>query len=175
MRLLPLVVAGLLLAVAQTTIVPPLWICTSVGFLGPEVMATLAVFMALRVRNWADAGLAGWVLGLAMDLTLSGEGLGLLSLLYAVGAIGLFSVRELFYRERVLTQVLLSLLFTLFVYQIWTIYQAAMYGSPGGFGARAAQAAGLAVYTGLVAPIMFALYGRAQRLLLVEPAGRGRR
>jgi len=162
--------------VLQTTVVQVLWLRTALGYVGPELLASVAVFVALSARSGTDAALAGWVLGFALDLTGSGGGMGLLALLYAAGGAGLCRVREAVFRDRAGTQVLLALLFCLFVYQLWTAYdvlsgQIARAQWP----RQALRAAALAAYTAVLTPLVCAGLKRLRRLLLVTPSGRERR
>jgi rod shape-determining protein MreD len=164
------VLAGVMV---QTTVAQVLWFQTPVGWVGPEVLAMVAVFVALNVRSATDAALAGWTLGMAMDLTLSGEGMGLLGLLYAAVAAGMFHFRRAFFREKVLTQMLLSLGFCLMVYEAWTLYDLLLRAAPAAeYGRRGVQVLGLSAYTGVLAPMTYAGLRRVQRLLLAgQPAG----
>jgi len=74
----------LLAVVVQTSVMPVIWFRTPLGYVGPELLAAVAVFVALHVRSRTEAALAGWTLGFAVDLTLSGPGMGVPSLLYMV-------------------------------------------------------------------------------------------
>lgn len=159
----------------QTTVVQALWWPTSLGYIGPEILASVGVFVALRARSGTDAALAGWVLGFALDLTLSGGGVGLLALLYAAACAGIFSVREAVFSDRPMTQMILAMVFCLFVYELWTAYDVLTGEIRGRWWRGAVQAAGLAAYTAVVTPLVCGLLGRMQRLLIPMPLGRGRR
>ena len=65
MRWVYFLVAVLAALLAQTTIGLVLWFRTSLGWIGPELLATVAVFVALNVRSSTSAALAGWALGFA--------------------------------------------------------------------------------------------------------------
>lgn len=160
----------------QTTLAQFLWVRTPVGWVGPEILAVVAVYFAFNARSGVDAALAGWILGFALDLTTSGEGMGLLSLLYAALSAGLFVVRRAFFRERMLSQMLTTLAFCLAAYQVWTLYVLVMAGLPlSSWPGRALQAAGLAGYTALVAPALFAALKRAGRAVIISPSDFGGR
>ena len=168
-----LTLAGVIL---QTTLVQVLWLQTRIGWIGPEVLAAAAVFVALHARGRTEAALAGWTLGFAVELTLSGPGMGLLALLYAAGTAALHRVREAFFRERAVPQMVLTFVFCTFVYQLWTLYDVWLGAARGGpLGPRALQALGLAVYTAALAPLVCGLLGRFDAVLLAAPAGRGAR
>ena len=170
---IPAVLAAM---VVQTTVGQVLWFRTSLGWIGPELLACVAVFVALNVRNGTDAALAGWALGLGVDVTLSGEGMGLLPLLYAAGCGGLFGIRDPFYRARFLSQMALGLMFCLFVYQLWTAYDVLVFPAlHRSYGARILQAAALAAYTAVLTPLVGGLLRKAQRQLVAMPDARGRR
>lgn len=176
MRWIYFLILVLAAVVLQTTVVQVLWLRTRLGYVGPEILAAVAVFVALRARSATDAALAGWVLGFALDLTLSGGGFGLLALLYAAGCAGVFVVREVFFRDRPVTQMILALLFCLFVYELWTAYEVLAGASgPGHWWRNAVQAAGLSAYTAAVTPLLCVPLGRMQHLLIAAPLGRRRR
>jgi len=176
MRWIYFLILVLVAVVLQTTVAPALWFRAWGGYVGPELLAAVSVFVALHTRSAADAALAGWALGFALDLTLSGGGMGLLSLLYAAGAAGVFHVRDAFFAGRPMTQAILGLLFCLFVYELWTAYDVLTVPDRGqGWWPQAARAGGLAVYTAAVTPLVCAALKRVRRLLIVLPAGRQRR
>jgi hypothetical protein len=157
----------LLTAIAQTTVAQVMWFRTPLGWVGPELLAMVAVFAALYGRGGLEVAIAGWVCGMTVDLTLSGEGMGMLSLLYSAGAVGVYNLREGFFRERPLTHALMGGVFCLFVYQAWSGYEALVGG--GRWGHMAIQALGLSVYTAVLTPGMCWLLRKLGRVLL--PAG----
>ena len=108
-----LAVAG---AVVQQTFAQVLWLKTGVGYVGPDLLAAIAVFVGLSVRSGTDAAIAGWVLGMALELTLSGPGTGALGLLFALATAAISRLRSGMFHERVLTRMLLGLIFCLMVY-----------------------------------------------------------
>jgi len=174
MRWVYFLILTLLGVIGQTTVVQMLWFRTPVGWIGPEILAAVAVFVALRVRATTDAALAGWTLGFAVDLTLSGTGMGLLGLLYAAATAGLHRIREGFFGERAITHMVLTFLFCSFVYQLWILYDGLIgAGSPGGRGAL--QALGLSAYTAILAPLVCGALKPISRFLLAVPAGRSKR
>ncbi|OPX23363.1 MAG: hypothetical protein B1H04_03810 [Planctomycetales bacterium 4484_123] len=166
----------LLAVVVQTSVVPVVWFRTPLGYVGPELLAAVAVFVALHVRSRVEAALAGWTLGFAIDLTLSGPGMGLASLLYMAASVGVYQLREAVFHERASLQFILSLLFCLFVYELWTLW-----GLLSGHlsrpvaGGQAVLAAGLAVYTAVLTPLVCRVLKPFQKLLIATPPGRGRR
>ena len=176
MRWIPFLLVVFAALLLQTTLVQALWLPTRFGWMGPELLAAMAVFVALNVRSGSDAALAGWTLGMAIDLTLSGEGMGLLSLLYAAAAAGVWQVRRSFFREKILSQAILALGFCLVVYGVWSLFELLVGAHPAGdYGDRAMQVLGLAVYTAVVAPVVYGLLRRMHKLLLAGPPPRERR
>ncbi len=175
MRWVYFILLTLFVIVVQTTVGQVLWVRTPVGLVGPVFPAMVAVFLALLVRNGTDAALAAWVLGLAVDLTLSGRGMGLTALLYAAGAAGIFRVREAFFRDRVFTQVVLGFAFCLFVHGLWAAWAAAWAAGTVGFGRLFVQALGVSAYTAALTPLACRALRRIQRLLAVVPSRAERR
>ena len=156
--------------ILQTTLVQVLWVQTRLGWIGPELLSAVAVFVALNVRSSTDAALAGWVLGFALDLTLTGPGMGALPMLFAAGCWALNRIREAVFRDRAPTQMVLTFLFCATVYTLWTILDVWLGG--GSLGARMLQALALAAYTGLLSPLAHGTMRRVDRLLLTAPSGR---
>lgn len=161
--------------VVQSTAGQLLWFRTEVGWIGPEILAAVAVFMALHARSSTDAALSGWILGFAVDLTISGSGMGLLGLLYAAGCWGVFSIREVFFREKALTQIVIGFVFCAFVYELWTAFDVLVGGAGGGYFRPAMQVLGLSVYTAVLTPLVCAVMGRLQKFLIpAAPLREGR-
>ncbi len=171
-----LVLVAMMGVVVQTTAGQLLWFRTEVGWVGPELLAAAAVFLALYATRATDAALAGWVLGFAVDLAISGPGMGLLALLYAAGCLGIFRIREVFYREKVMTQMVMSFVFCVFVYELWTVYDVLFCGrAVGGYSRPVLQALGLAIYTALLTPLVCVVLRRLQKFLIPAAPLRERR
>ena len=160
--------------ILQTTLVQVLWFRTSLGTIGPELMAAIAVFMALNLRGSTDAALAGWTLGFALDLTLTGPTMGLLPILFAAACWGLNRVREAVFKDRAPTQMVLTFLFCAVVYELWSLVDLWRDGG-GAIGVRSLQTLLLAAYTGLLAPLVCGALRKIDRLLVAVPTGRGGR
>ncbi|MHC4717392.1 MAG: rod shape-determining protein MreD [Planctomycetota bacterium] len=176
MRWVYFVILTVVAVIAQTTVVQVMWLRTPVGYVGPEVLASVAVFAALHARTRVDAALAGWTSGFALDLLMSGPGMGLMSLLYMTACVGVHGVREIAFRDRAVTQMVLALAFCLFVYALVTAYDL-LSGSIGGQSVfrQLVQSAGLAAYTALVTPVVCRILKHFQRWLVPVPSGRRRR
>lgn len=177
MRWIYFVLLALAVLLVQTTIVRIIWIPTAVGDIAPVLPAAMAVFIAMFARSGIDAALAGWALGLALDMSLAGgEGMGLLALLFAAGAGAVYRIREALFCERTLTQALMGLAFCLFVLEAWVGYQVVFGDVPrADFAARALQALGVSVYTAVVTPPVCAALKRLRRVLFVVAPTRERR
>jgi len=167
-----LVIAAALL---DTTAMQLTWLRTPLGPIAPMLLACVAVFVCLFERSGVEAALAGWALGIAADLTGSGPGMGLLALLYAAAAWGIFQIRTPFFCERAVTQLIMGFVFCAFVYEIWLAYQTLLGDLPTtDFGRRALQVLALSVYTAIVTPIVCALLKRGERIFFVPPSGGSR-
>ena len=176
MRWIYFLLVVLIAVLVQTTVGQVLWFRSSLGWVGPVFPAAVAVFVGLHAHSALDAALAGWALGFALDLTLSGGGMGLLALLYAAAAAGVFRIREAFFRERVVTQVLLGFFFCVFAHELWLLCQALLPGGAHGLSGRLAlQALGLSAYTAVLTPLVCAALRRMERLIVAPPGGRDRR
>lgn len=175
MRWIYFLIVVLACVVVQTTVAHILWFRTSLGWIGPVFPAALAVFVALYARSGTDAALAGWAVGFALDLALSGGGLGLSAVLYAAAAAAVYRVREAFFRDRPLTQMVLVFAFCLFVHELWAAYHVVVV-APGGAGywRPAVQAVAVSAYTAALAPLVCAPLKRIRRLLIAPSSGRDR-
>jgi len=186
MRWIPFLILAYVVMLMETSMSRLLFInVPGLGSIGPDLAAMVVVFVALYTRAATDAMIAGWVLGLAVDLT-SGGGIGAMtvvgpmSIAYCLLAWQLWRVREAFFRERAVTQIVLTLFFALAAHFIWVTVQAL--AAPGkvtfgDYGLALIQAAGIACYTALLMPLAHFALIRVQRVILTNPAGpsRGRR
>jgi hypothetical protein len=178
-----LVLAYLTLAV-QTTLVQ--WLRLDAGAAGtvqPDLLAVLAVFVALFARSSLDAMLSSMALGLAVDLTAGeitrGFAVGVMPVAYALAAGAVYRLKEAFFRDRVSTRFALTLVFCLLAHPLWVTVQAALdwrRNTWGGLGLTLLQAVLLSLYTAVLAPALLWILARAEGLVWGgQPAGRGRR
>ena len=187
MRWIPFLILAYAVVLVETSVSWVLSVNVSwLGAVGPDLAAMVVVFVALYSRTAGDAMLAAWVMGLAVDLT-SGGGVGSatvvgpMAVAYCLLAGQLWRIREAFFRERALTQVVLSLLFTASAHWVWVTAQVLLAAGRVPFGDYAAamgQALLIGCYTALLMPLAHFGLLRIQRLILanpVGPTGRGRR
>ncbi len=170
----------LLIAIAtilvQNTLVQVVWLPTPLGAVIPVLPAAVAVFVALFAPSAVDAALAGWALGIAADLTGSGPGMGMLGLLYAVAAAGIFRVRGAFFCDRALTQMIMAFVFCVFVYELWLVYQVLLGDIRGElFWGGTAVVLGSSLYTAALTPLAGRLLRRGQRVIFADLRRRDRR
>ena len=153
------------------------------GLVSPDLLATVAVFFALTLRSSTDAALAAWVLGTLAELTAGGGPavavtIGPMGVCYALAGWLVFQLRELFFRERIVTRVLLGLVFALLAHVLWVTTQSLLAVSEmtwSAYGRTVGQAIALAVYTALITPVVCGGLSRLQRVFVSPPAGRSRR
>jgi len=81
--------------------------------LSVDFLAIVAVLVTLRVRMATDAMLAGWVLGLLIDLSSVCEPIGLYACCFAIAAWAIFQVRSAVFADNPLSQALTTLAFCL--------------------------------------------------------------
>lgn len=148
----------------QATVAPML----AVHGVRPDLMSILAAFYALVARR-EDALIACWFIGLAIDLTGIGfvrhSGVGPSSLAMGLMCLAVISVRDLTFRESVVTQLVTSFLISLgfailaglyLSYsaanrpRAWDVVQSGLYG---------------AVYTAVIAPYCQWILRRMRNLL----------
>lgn len=177
MRWVPFLFAVYAIMLLQATLGRLLTFSTdTIGQIGPDLAAVLALFLALHARNAVDALAGAWVLGFSIDLLTAGavEGgvcAGMMSLSYMAGAGAVFFVREAFFRDRPLTQALLGALFCLVAHGLWISGQAARAGDWAAWRRMAPQMLALSAYTAFLAPLGNALFSRMRRLFLVSAGG----
>jgi len=166
--------------VVQTTVGGLLVIHTAwVGPVAPDVLAMVAVFVAMAVRNRADAGLACWVLGLGLDLA-SGPGattvVGPMAFAYGLGGLAVFQLREALFRDKIVTQVVMVLFFAAATHALWITLQALVTRSLtwNEYGNALLQAVMLGAYSGVLAPFVHAVLLRYERIVLIVPSRRSR-
>lgn len=156
---------------------------TAIGTIAPDLAAMVAVFIALNARRGSEVMIAGWVLGLAVDLTTAGgagaaTAVGPMAIGYALAVAAIYRVREAFFRERVLTQAFLAAMFCIVAHGLWVVVQCLLAYEVitwRDFGRLLLQAAALAAYTGALMPLVNVLLGWTRPLLISTPAGRSRR
>ena len=148
------------------------------GDIRPDVLAALGVFAVLSVRGLPDAIIACWLLGLGLDLT-NGQGVvGPMPLACSAAAYVLFKIRDSFFRDRVSSQIFLTTLFALLAHAIWITLQLLLAFRDGRwdlYGRWLLQACMLALFSGLLAPVFFAVLTRCSRWLIAPAGGRGLR
>ncbi len=184
MKWVPFIILTYLVMLAQCTVGGVFaFSVQAIGIVGPDLTALVAVFMALHVRSSSHAALAGWVLGLAVDLTtVSAIGgvtaVGPMPIAYAIAAAVVFQIREAFFHERMAPQIFLTLMFCLVAHGIWVTLQAGLtFGgvSWAGYRRMLLQAAALAVYTAVLMPPAYIGLRRIRKWLTPVPTGRRRR
>ncbi|MCY2925803.1 MAG: hypothetical protein NT031_10245 [Planctomycetota bacterium] len=177
MRWVPFLLAVYAIMLLQTSLGRLLTFSTDfAGQIGPDLAAVLAVFLALHARAAVDALAGAWVLGFSIDLLAAGavEGgacAGMMSLSYMAGAGAVFWVREAFFRDRPLTQAILSVVFCLLAHGLWITGQAARAGDWASWRRMIPQMLALTAYTAVLAPLCNVLLLRMRRLFLVSAGG----
>ncbi len=181
MRWILFIILTLLVALAQITVVSRIRI-SGLGMesVAPDLLAIVAVFVALHAASAVDVMLAAWVLGCVLDLVAVGgpggvTALGPMSLVYALAAGGLYRIRGAFFRDRILAQVVLGFLFCVMVHGAWVTFQLLLAGRWVTYPAMLLHAAAISVYTALLTPLGYAGLRRCRRLFMSAPAGRLRR
>jgi hypothetical protein len=184
MRWIPLAIVTYIVVIAQTTLGSLLTFSFGrLGRVGPDLLAPLAVYIALRGPGAVEVMLSGWILGLAIDLTTAtGPGaietaaLGPMAISYAIVAGVLFKLREAVFADRRVTQMALVFVFVLLSHVGWLLAQASLAWSWQGMATMLAVASTRAIYTGVLAGLIFPLLRRVGGGLFIIPAaGRSRR
>ncbi|MBN1555322.1 MAG: rod shape-determining protein MreD [Phycisphaerae bacterium] len=184
MRWAPFLIFAYLFTLGQTSLGRMLMLDRlTIGPVGPDILVLLAVFVAMYVRTAVDGMMAGWVLGMLIDLTTGGGAtattrVGPMAIYFALTAWLVFQVREALYRERALPQMLLAGVFCLITHTLWVGTQ--MFLAPrdivwGQFGRLLLQVLLSSVYTGLLMPLVHFFLMPCRNWLLTNPPTRSRR
>ncbi len=141
----------------QTTIAPRL------GAFGcyPDFMLILVVHYTLHARS-ADGLLAGWLLGLLVDLT-GVQGLGLVAVVYGLLALGIWPIRDLVFTKHPLTHFSLTFLTCLVAQLALRGYFHLAYPLTGSPIHALLPSVGSAAYTGLCAVVVHRILLRFSR------------
>ncbi|HOF19283.1 MAG TPA: hypothetical protein PK082_10270 [Phycisphaerae bacterium] len=185
MRWVPFAILAYLVIVLQCSLGQMLTFeISAIGSVGPDLAAVAALFIALHARRAADALLAAWVLGFALDLSsASGPGgvtvVGPMALAYVLAAGAVYKIREALFAERVLTRAVVGVIFCLLAHLPWVTLQTILAHNVmtwQAYGARLLQAMAISAYTGVVTPVFYPLLDRVRKWLISVPAERpGRR
>ncbi len=169
------IILGYVLVLIQTSLGAVLTIDTRMlGPIRPDLVAHLAVFLALQSRSGVEAALAAWGLGLALDLTSSGgmsdsTVVGPMALGYVLATAAVFRIRDLFYKDRPLPQVFFAAVFCLIAHGTWiTLQQLRVGGDEGmaGYGQLWLKVVALAIYSSALMPPAGWLYQRIAPVVL---------
>jgi rod shape-determining protein MreD len=181
MRWIPTLILVYAVLLVQTSLERVIVVPTeSLGRIGPDLAAVVAVFVALRGRTATDAMLTGWILGLGVDLTGGGgvgatTAVGPMAIAFALMAGAVFHVREAFFRERALTQSLMTLVFVFAAHVMWISIQSIRLGGDwASFKRMLLQVLAVAAYSALLAPLVHHLLGWRERWFIAPQAGRNR-
>ncbi len=176
MRWVWLTILTYVVLLLQTTLAGALAISTPVGMVNFDLLAMVAVFVVMHVRDTVDALLAAWGLGLALDLTASGAAsgtvVGAMPVGYVLAAAIICRMREAFFRQHALSQAILTLLFCIIAHGVWVAAQSLMSAGgvgKGSFGSIILQVLAVALYTAVLAPVAHMGMKRLRRGLLVSP------
>ncbi|MCD4825132.1 MAG: rod shape-determining protein MreD [Phycisphaerae bacterium] len=152
------------------------------GPVGPDLLALMAVFVAMNVRNVIDGMLAGWALGFLLDLTTAGGAggvtcVGPMAISYAVGVWMVFRLRETVFLDRALPQIVFAGLFCLVTHVLWVTAQSVLGSgemSLGDYGGAILQVLICSLYTALLMPLVYFLLSRIRGWLIIPPPTRSR-
>lgn len=131
----------------------------AMGPVGPDFMVIFAIFVAFNARDVIDAMIAGWVLGILIDLTTGGGGscVGPMGILYSLMCRVVFSIREGIYSDRALTQMIMAAIFCVVTHGLWVTIQSiiAFDISWGSYASLLFQVLLSAVYTAVLTPMVY--------------------
>lgn len=155
----------------------------SVGAIRPDLLAVVAVFLALHGRGLVDVMIAAWILGLGVDLTVTGGTgtttvVGPMPVAYALAGGLIYQIREAFFREWFLTKLILTLLFCLVSHGIWITWQSLAARdtmSWTAYGDLIVQMLLLSLYSALLAPFVHLVLQPLRRVVVPASSQRSAR
>ena len=181
MRWILLGILTWILVLIQRTLVHAVTIETDwIGTVGPDLLAPLAVFVALYGRHSTDVLIVACGLGFALDVGAGTGGIGSLTVIgpmaigYALASWPLLAMRDALFSKRIATRMLLTLLFCLTAHFLWVTLQFIVaHGAVtwAAYGRALVQATLLAGYTSVVGPPLMWLLEKKRQWLFRSPAG----
>ncbi|NLF30120.1 MAG: hypothetical protein GX591_04435 [Planctomycetes bacterium] len=175
MRWLPFGILAAVVLALQLSVAAALRIPVGDGglVLAIDLPAVLAVLIALRTRNATDAALAGWVLGLGIDLAVTGVPLGLHALTFAMAAGLICQIRPAVFTDSLLTQALLVGGFCLIGHGLARLF-VNLYVRPDAahLGGDLLQVLLVALGSALAGPFILAVGKRTDWLIMDQPSWR---
>ncbi len=169
-------IAGLLALAVQDTVGAVFRISLGGGLmLAVDFLAILAVLVALRTRTGSDALLAGWVLGLLIDLASPGRPMGLYAVMFGLAASLIYYVRSTVFTGNPITQMVMTFIFCLTAHGLARLF-IHITAPPAGtsFFKDLGQAVLLAVCTAAVAPLLMSIMHKFDWLLISQRGQRRR-
>lgn len=179
MRWIAFILLACGIVLVQATLGGLLTLAFPAGPVRADLVAAAAVFTAMYTRSATDAMLGGWILGLAVDLTTAGGPwgspvVGLFAVIYSLLGGAVFRIREAFFRDRALTQAIVTALFCLVGHWCWITAQSLRLGGWEFYGSTLVQAAAIAGFTGVLAPLMHLLLAWGAKWIFPPLSSRGR-
>ena len=139
--------------------------------LGVDLVAILAVLVALRVRQGSDALLGAWGLGLLIDLSVIASPIGLYALTFTLAAGMIVQVRDAVFSDNPLTQAGMAFTFCLVAHGLARLFVNLYVRREAGlFSRELVQVLLVAACTAFVGPIVLALMRRLDWLIVVRPS-----
>jgi cell shape-determining protein MreD len=176
MRWVPFVILAYVVILVQCTLGKVLAVHTGtmLGRVGVDFAAIMAVFVAFRTRTAVDAMLACWVLGMGLDLTTGAPAVGPMAIAFSLMGGLMFRLREAIFRERALTQAVMTLFFVLPAHGLWITIQALRSGQWDLYTQTLMQLLGVAAFTAVLAPMVSFMLSKCSRWIFLSQSRRSR-
>ncbi len=165
---LGLIIVTVVVAALQTSVVSLL----AIRGVEPSLLLAAAIFYGLRWPPVA-AGIAGWAMGLAADLTSTGP-VGAQSLTFALAAMAASRLRSVLMTDHPIAQMVVTGVLGWLVYTVVFTHSSWRDDWAWPFGLSVTRAGYVALYTALLTPYLFWLLERAVPLLGLQPGKRRR-
>jgi rod shape-determining protein MreD len=154
-RWFPFAILAAVAIVLQTSLVPYI----EIQAVRPDLMFILAAHYAMW-GPWPDAAIAAWILGLLPGLFSIEHNVGVHAFCFGLAAWAIMRVRQIVFRDHAITQLLITLVFTVLIQLLIGWYR--RWGAPGD-GGVVWPAIMTGVYTAACAPYLHWLLIRLGR------------
>lgn len=133
------------------------WI--NIGSAVPDLYLPLVVFYSL-LTDMKRSTFTNWLTGLSKDLFSEGS-LGINSVFFVALGFFIWSVRGIFYRGHLITQVLITFIFSIIYNVLYTLHTIISFHSPG-FSTSLWLIFIYSLYTAVFAPVLFWIFSKFQ-------------
>lgn len=175
MRWIPYIILVFVAVVLQAGLLKVLsFTAGSAGVVAPDLSVVIVIFAAMNLRDGKNVMLAGWLTGFIVDLTTAGgpagySAVGPMAIAYSLIGWLVFHIRDVVFKELVVTKVIMAFAFCILGHGSWLICQWILAGDDCrivSFSHFLWQMLAVAIFTAAVAPPVYYCLRKIQYLLI---------